>query len=395
MEHQSEAQNVAQDAQCGNLSSGPAKRAIAKLRALPPSAKAQRVLAYTQQDCGNLIRCALAAGCSAGACDKDGTPALLWAARLGKSRSTKALLDGGADTDATDLLGNTALMDAISHKQTASARSLILRSNLAGVFNKAGRNALHVSVLTGNWKCFSAIVKRVSDLDVRTVQGVNPVTGEADRNFGVTALFIACEKGQHDMAEVLLSRGASRTALSSIGCSPAYAAAQMQSLSILIMLLGLPGDYKMTRKKVSAANLDGHTALHAAAERGHIKCCGVLVAAGARLDAEDKEGDTPLMMAQREHPSNAALLSLLSGDVPEHPPGVGCDRCGGVAQHGCDMKTCIGCNAARYCSEACYGLHWPVHKAECERLAAAWKRTTAPISIQWRDFVRRQSHEIE
>jgi len=74
MEHQSEAQNVAQDAQCGNLSSGPArernestKRAIDKLRAMPADAKALSVLAYAEQDCDNLIRCALAAGCSAGA----------------------------------------------------------------------------------------------------------------------------------------------------------------------------------------------------------------------------------------------------------------------------------------------------------------------------------------
>ena len=65
MDHQSEAQNLAQDAQCGNLSSGPAKRAIAKLRAMPPDAKAQRVIEYARQDCGNLIRCALAAGGSA------------------------------------------------------------------------------------------------------------------------------------------------------------------------------------------------------------------------------------------------------------------------------------------------------------------------------------------
>jgi len=53
MEHQSEAQDVAQDAQCGNLSSGPAKRAIVKLRAMPPPAKVQRVVPYAEQDCGN------------------------------------------------------------------------------------------------------------------------------------------------------------------------------------------------------------------------------------------------------------------------------------------------------------------------------------------------------
>jgi len=151
MEHQSEAQDVAQDAQCGNLSSGPAKRALAKLRAMPPPAKAQRVVAYASQDCGNLIRCALAAGCSAEAQDANGIPALCLAARFGKARGLKALLDGGADANAVGPLGDTALITAVLAKQKACARMLLPHSNL-GATNKQGRNALHISVTTGNWE---------------------------------------------------------------------------------------------------------------------------------------------------------------------------------------------------------------------------------------------------
>ena len=171
MEHQSEAQNLAQDAQCGNLSSGPAKRAIAKLRAMPADAQAQRVLAYAEQDCGNLIRCALAAGGPAGARDANGNPSIYLAARLGKARSLKALLDGGADANAADSLGNTALMTAVMFKQTACARMLLSHSDL-GATNKMGYNTLHLSVSCGNWDCFSMLVKRAGDLDVRTVQGI-------------------------------------------------------------------------------------------------------------------------------------------------------------------------------------------------------------------------------
>jgi len=368
MEHQSEVQNAAQDAQCGNLSSGPAKRAIAKLRAMPADAKAQRVVAYTMQDCGNLIRCALAAGCSAGARDANGTPAIHWAARLGKARSLKALLDSGADANATDRLGNTALIAAIAYKQTTCARMLLLHSNL-GATNKAGRNALHVSVKCGDWDCFSMLVKRAGDLDVRTVQGINPETEEPLGCFGWTALHFACIHGHHDMAHVLLDRGASRTARDSLGHSPAHIAAQVGHLSCLILLLGLPGDHKMTPAEVNATSDTGCTALHVAAYYGHIKCCGALIAAGASLDTKNEDGNTPLMMAQYKHPANAALLELLSGRGAEHPPGVGCDRCGGVSADGM-MQTCIGCNAARYCSAACAALHWPGHKAECERLVA-------------------------
>jgi len=76
------------------------------------------------------------------------------------------------------------------------------------------------------------------------------------------------------------------------------------------------------------------------------------------------------MLAQQEHPSNAALLELLSGRGAEHPPGVGCDQCGGVYADGM-MMTCICCNAARYCSAACAALHWRGHEVECKRLVAA------------------------
>jgi hypothetical protein len=81
------------------------------------------------------------------------------------------------------------------------------------------------------------------------------------------------------------------------------------------------------------------------------------------------------MHAQSQHPANAALLELLSGRGPEHPPGVGCDQCGGVSADG-KMLTCIGCNAARYCSAACAALHWPGHEAECERLVAEREEQT-------------------
>ena len=198
MEQQSEAQDVAQDAQCGNLSSGPAKRAIAKLRAMPAAVKAQRVVAFAVQDCGNLIRCALAAGCSAEARDADGDTALCLAARYGKARSLKALLDLGADGNAAGSLGNTALMTAVMFKQKACARMLLPHSNLSAT-NKKGHNALHISVITGNWDCFRMLVKRVGDLDARTVQGIDPESGEPLSGFGYTALSFACILGQHDM----------------------------------------------------------------------------------------------------------------------------------------------------------------------------------------------------
>jgi len=149
--------------------------------------------------------------------------ALCLAARFGKARSLKAMLDGDADGNAADSFGNTALMEAVMSKQKACARMLLPHSNL-GATSRQGKTAFHISVNTGNWDCFSMLVKRTGDLDERMVQGIDPESGETLVGFGRTALYLACEKGQHDMAAVLLHRGASRTARDSMGCSPAYAA---------------------------------------------------------------------------------------------------------------------------------------------------------------------------
>ena len=124
----------------------------------------------------------------------------------------------------------------------------------------------------------------------------------------------------------------------------------------------------MAPADINAANVDGWTPLHCAATFGHAKCCGLLIAAGARLDARARDGSTPLMLAQQEHPANTALHALLAGRGPEHPPGTTCDRCGCVEDLTSHLMPCSGCLVARYCSFACQHAAWSAHELECGRL---------------------------
>jgi len=101
---------------------------------------------------------------------------------------------------------------------------------------------------------------------------------------------------------------------------------------------------------------------------GHAKCCGLLIAAGARLDARARDGSIPLMMAQQDHPDNTALLNLLAGCGPEHPPGTTCDRCGCPEDPASHLRPCSGCQVARYCSIACQHTAWEAHEPDCGRL---------------------------
>ena len=129
----------------------------------------------------------------------------------------------------------------------------------------------------------------------------------------------------------------------------------------------------------------GVTALHHAAQNGHNKICGVLIEAGARLDAKTSEGFTPLMIALQEQPANAALLALLSGAGPAQPPGTVCDHCGKTAAQASviSLKACSQCHAVRYCGVECSVAAWPGHKAACKARAAERKAAAEPKFISF------------
>ena len=137
------------------------------------------------------------------------------------------------------------------------------------------------------------------------------------------------------------------------------------------MLVGRPGKVRMTPTEVNVAAEDGWTALHGAAIKGFDQICGVLLGAGARLDKKTPDSLTPLMFAQYAHPTNAALLALLSGDGPSQPPGLVCDHCGLTAEQASvrSQKDCGKCYAARYCGKKCQLAAWPEHKEACKARA--------------------------
>ena len=173
------------------------------------------------------------------------------------------------------------------------------------------------------------------------------------------------------MCKALLSRGAARMARNSVQMTPLHCAAIRGHLSCVITLVWRPSKVRMTPAEVNAVNMRGWTPLHHAALAGFDQICGVLLGAGARLDAENSDGHTPLMIAQQFHPANAALHAVLSDDGPSQPPGLVCDHCGLTAEQALvrSLKDCGKCYAARYCGKECQLAAWPGHKEACKARA--------------------------
>ena len=389
---------------CANFHSSDSKRTVAQLSEQPAARKEVFLILTVLWGLPNLVRCALEAKISADTCSTCGlkSPVLVRAAFDGHVRIVKLLLDAGADHSLTDSKGYTALnlaaqegrlecvqlllsagadankandtgfhplLTSIMFAHTDCVRALLPVSNLLHT-NVQGLTAFHFCVRTANEASFELLLPLMSDVDVLTVEGVDEF-GQALTTFGCSALHHACQKGQQQMAKALLKRGANRMARDNMKRTPCHHSSHSGHLSCLTLLIGQPGRRKMTPAEVDAADEGGWTSLHHAAFAGHIKICGVLVEAGARLDAKASEGFTPLMLAQHGHPTNAPLLALLSGAGPANLPGTVCDHCGKTAAQASvnSLKACSECHAVRYCGAACGAAAWKGHKKACRARA--------------------------
>ena len=304
---------------------------------------------------------------------------LLWAAQNQHLDAATKLLELGASANICDLLGNTPLISAVFDDNEPIARTLLPHTDLR-IMNCDGFNAFHSSAQHGRLTCFKLLLPHfIDDVDVRSVQARN-VPGYDNPNAGnphrCTALMFACQQGHHRIVRELLANGASRTVVDSDQFTPLMHSAAHGQLACLIMLLGRPGDYKLSAAEVNARNADGGTALHGADIGGHRACCAVLIAAGADLNATWKRR-TPLGAARINHADDEELIALLEGGggAAGVPPPQLCDGCGIPSSQapGGKLRACSACQSAAFCSTACMAQAWPGHRAECERIKAAKK----------------------
>jgi ankyrin repeat protein len=328
-----------------------------------------------QEGRAEVVEVLLSAGCAVDARNNVQATPLAWAAHDGHLPVVQQLLARGANPNAADHLGNMPLMNAIMLKHALCVAELVPVSDLS-ITNAQGLTAFHVCAATGDIECFELLLPLMSDADVRTVPGVKP-NGEPAPIFNQTPLRLACSFGHQAIAKALLRRGASRTTRDSLQLTPLHHACREGHLFLAALLVGRPGRYKLTPDEVNATDVDGWTPLHFAAARGHVQCCGVLIAAGARLDVRSAYGSTPLMRAQQKHPANAEVHALLAGGGPAQAPGTLCDHCG-EPEAETKLKSCIDCLVARYCSTACANAAWSSHKTECRRITAARVERATP-----------------
>jgi ankyrin repeat protein len=206
---------------------------------------------------------------------------LIDAARRGDTANVQVELQRGADVNAAETDGTTALHWAAYRNDGAIAEALVRAGARVEVANRYGVRPLALAATGGH----AAIVRLLLEA------GASPNT---EQSAGETVLMLAARSGSASAVEALLARGAAVDARESVR---------------------------------------GQTALMWAAAEGHDEVIRALVAKGADLTARSKSGFTPLLFAAREgHRRAVGTLLDLGSRLDESLAVSSAETAGGVAR---------------------------------------------------------------
>lgn len=234
-------------------------------------------------------------------------------------RLVDILAYGGADLDARDKNGWSALHWAANKGELALARKLLelgadpkLRDS-----SRSRLTALHLAVQRAQADMVELLIDGGADLEA------------ACARTGSTALHLSVERGSLELSRCLLELGADVEARDTRERStPLHLAARVGSEDLIQLLL----DYAA---KVDARQAFGETALHVAVKYLRPRLARLLLRAGAQVDAKNANGRTALRYAVEYRSSESlGLLLRFGADASEALDG---ELLAAGASDDCDM----------------------------------------------------------
>ena len=124
-------------------------------------------------------------------------PAIAIAANFGHPRFVRLLVDWGAEIEATDIGGDTALMDASKRGQVECVEVLLDAGADVNASNRFAETALHQAARNGHTAVVKVLLAHGAEVNVRAR--------------GHTPLFVAASGGHADTVRALLEDGADPT----------------------------------------------------------------------------------------------------------------------------------------------------------------------------------------
>ncbi|XP_017930663.1 E3 ubiquitin-protein ligase MIB1 [Manacus vitellinus] len=268
-----------------------------------------------------------------------GHTAMQAASQNGHVDILKLLLKQNVDVEAEDKDGDRAVHHAAFGDEGAVIEVLHRGSADLNARNKRRQTPLHIAVNKGHLQVVKTLLDFGCHPSLQVVSSImNVVEAETEvqcpvekDSEGDTPLHDAISKKRDDILAVLLEAGADVTITNNNGFNALHHAALRGNPSAMRVLLSkLPRPWIVDEKKddgytalhlaalnnhvevaellvhqgnanLDIQNVNQQTALHLAVERQHTQIVRLLVRAGAKLDIQDKDGDTPLHEALRHH----------------------------------------------------------------------------------------------
>ena len=203
----------------------------------------------------------------------------------GDVQIVRLLLEAGADKNAEDPSGNTALMLAAENSHVEIGR-LLLEAGADKEQAGDGYTALMLAAKNDHVEIARLLLEAGADKDVPT-------------GHGCTALMLAARTGHVEIARLLLQAGADKDLQRRDGCTALMLAARNRDVKMTRLLLEAGADKGLER-------CDGCTALMLTAEKGYVEIAEMLLEAGA--DKNVQNGSVLRIAEKRGHDEVAMLL---------------------------------------------------------------------------------------
>jgi ankyrin repeat protein len=261
------------------------------------------------------------AGAAVAEQDLGGFTPLLFAARAGDLESARLLVASGADVNDSAPAGTSALIVAVHSGHPAVAAFLLDKGADANA-GAAGYTALHAAVLRGDVESVRSLLAHGANPNAKLLKATGVRRRSIDWSMnqvwlGATPFWLAAKFSEIGIMRLLTAGGADPLVLNNAGTTALAAAAagtidrlgdspadgyyrpapdplledrDIQEAMTILLDAGVD---------VNAVNAVGDTALHAAAGRRLEAIVRFLLERGAKADARNKKGQTPLALAMQ------------------------------------------------------------------------------------------------
>jgi ankyrin repeat protein len=253
------------------------------------------------------LRPLVATAADANVRDEEQSTPLMYAAAVGSTDAVKLLLDNGADVNAQNGTGLTALMFAST--DLPKTRLLLDRGANPNLASKLGRTPLFLAAMS----------QRSADI-VRALVGKGADLKTKD-TFGNTFLMAAASGNDTDTIRIGLDAGIDVNAAPVTGFTPLMESAAAGNVTAVRLLLGKGANVNAVSQAIGTApgpdpksgpvNLRSYTPLLLAASSGSPGLIAMLLDAGADINATDARKLTPLMLATAADHQNLDVMRLL------------------------------------------------------------------------------------